>query len=125
MDRMQWFIVGNLLGIAVLLAGVYIKESATPKAASDTVQSAPSSATSPGGTPQKPVETVKRVAALHDVVKGTVLKATDVTLRDVEKSRAPANALVDIEDAIGNTTKSTLLEGEVVTGADIAKAGPQ
>jgi flagella basal body P-ring formation protein FlgA len=118
---MQWFIVGNLLGIAVLLAGVYIKESATPKAATDTVQSAPTSATSPGEPPPKPVDTVKRVAALHDVVKGTVLKATDVTLRDVEKSRAPANALLDVQDAIGNTTKSTLLEGEVVTAADIGK----
>jgi flagella basal body P-ring formation protein FlgA len=122
---MQWFIVGNLLGIAVLLAGVYIKESATPKPATDTVQSAPSSANSPSDTPAKPVETVKRVAALHDIVKGTVLKATDITLREVEKSRAPANALVDIQDAIGNTTKSTLLEGEVVTGADITKVSPK
>ncbi len=123
MDRLQWFIVGNLLGIGVLIAGIYIKESVSnQKPGSETVQSTPRALNAPINQPQVKAETVKAVAALHDIVKGSVLKSTDVSLRDVEKSRVPPDAVIRVQDAIGGTTTSTLLEGEVVTGADLGRS---
>ncbi len=123
MDRLQWFIVGNLLGIGFLVAGIYIKESVSnQKPSPETIQSTPRALNAPINQPQVKAETVQAVAALHDIVKGTVLKSTDVSLRDVEKSRVPPDAVIRVQDAIGGTTTSTLLEGEVVTGADLGRS---
>ena len=126
MERMQWFIVGNLVGIAVLIAGIYIKESGKSHPDTPPAPYSFSQAAAPGNTAdKKPVETVRCVTALKDIVNGKLLKAGDIGLHDVDKSRVPADAVLNVEDAIGKTTKSTLLEGEVVTAADLGPAKSQ
>jgi flagella basal body P-ring formation protein FlgA len=113
MDKMRWFIIGNLLGLSLLLAGIAIKENFK------TSQEKSSSEHSLRAASEN-LENVQRVTVKHHISKGFVLSANDVELHFVEKRRVPPDAIVNVNDALGKVTKTDLVEGEIVKDSDLS-----
>ncbi|MEX0983516.1 MAG: Flp pilus assembly protein CpaB [Actinomycetota bacterium] len=68
---------------------------------------------------------VRVVAATRDLAAGTRLQPGDVTTRPVEAGLVPPGALTGEAEAVGRSTVTPFLQGEVVAGTRLAAAaGP-
>jgi len=92
-----------IIGVIVAIAGFLIISNLLSRAAAPPVQ-----ATIPAPITEKVVVTT------HDVPLRSVLKPEDLTTLDIPVQLVPANALANIEDAVGRITKIGLITGEMI-----------
>ena len=126
MDKMRWFIIGNLIGFAVLLGGVALNNSFRHNEASParTESETPKDALAvPASEPkvEEGLDTTSRLVTTRDISKGTILQAGDVELHSVQLKRAKAEGFTDVETALGCKTKVDLVEGEILQPFDLEK----
>jgi flagella basal body P-ring formation protein FlgA len=139
MQKMRWFIIGNLIGFAILFCGIAAKEKAkyggekTSAATSDASPATPadasSSVTAPAGDQSKPAAEPSQSAdeansadglvTARDITKGTILHAGDVDLRKIDRKHIKAGGFSEVESALGRKTKVDLVEGEVLQTSDL------
>ncbi len=143
MEKMRWFVIGNLVGLSLLILGIAAREywrtstfAFGGAAKSSTVQTAkktgsgatvPESKAAPVSATDNEessdtaatVPSVRILAASRDIAKGTKLIAGDVILRDVSPKHALAKALTSEREALGKTTKVDLVEGELIRLEDL------
>ena len=70
-----------------------------------------------------PGDVVPVVVAGRDLARGTVIDGDAVVVDEVPSAYAPPGALRTVEDAVGRTLGSDLVEGEAVTGTRVGGAG--
>ncbi len=92
-DKLRWFIIGNLVGFILLICGVLLNEKI--KARFDASPASPGMQTDSGSSADtneidSTAHKVERVTVRHDVQKGTLLTVKDVALCAIEeKERLP------------------------------------
>ncbi|HEY9754968.1 MAG TPA: SAF domain-containing protein [Oculatellaceae cyanobacterium] len=139
MEKMRWFIIGNLIGFAILFCGIAVRErmkdseqsqtattdtSASSASRSQTGESSESkndstsSASEPGSANESEAS---GLVTTRDITKGTTLHAGDVALRKIDQKHVKANGFTDVESALGRKTKVDLVEGEVLQTVDLEK----
>lgn len=65
------------------------------------------------------VETVPVLIASHDVARGDVLTAADVTIKKMPRADMPANSFSDDSHAVGMEARRGLREGQAIRATDI------
>jgi len=65
------------------------------------------------------VETVPVLVASHDMARGDVLTAADLTLRTMPRAEIPANSFSDNSHALGMEVRRGLREGQAIRATDI------
>jgi pilus assembly protein CpaB len=64
------------------------------------------------------------VVAATDLSRGAQLEATDVRVTEIPEGLIPTGALTDAAEAVGATLTGEVAEGEILTSARLARAGP-
>lgn len=108
-DRTRTGIIIAVVGVAVIIIGVFVLLNFVQKAF----------APLPAATPE-PLITEKVLVVTHNVEAGAVLRADDLTAIDVPVELIPQNALRNDEGAIGRFTKIPLVAGEMVMSHHLA-----
>lgn len=140
MEKMRWFIIGNLIGFAILFCGIAVRErmkdssehsqaamTDTPASTTSKSQAGKSSepkddSTSSASEPESANEPeASGLVTTRDITKGTTLHAGDVALRKIDQKHVKANGFTDVESALGRKTKVDLVEGEVLQTVDLEK----
>lgn len=98
-----------VVGIIIALAGFLIISNLLRQAAAPPVQAT---------IPAPITETV--VVTTHDVSLRSVLKLEDLTTLEIPVQLVPANALTNIEDAVGRITKIAMVTGEMIMDHHLA-----
>ena len=138
MQKMRWFIIGNLIGFAILFCGIAVKErnkdgsdqstpAATEAAPSGSTGTTTFSESQPPAVDEAKSESAQNADAnsgeglvtTRDITKGTTLHAGDVELRKIDRKHIKADGFSTVENALGLKTKVDLVEGEVLQTSDL------
>ena len=133
MEKMRWFIVGNLIGFALLFGGIALNDrlkhddsnaDKSNESSNPNDQPAKTDANSepvPPPSVEEGYDKETRLVTTRDISKGTVLQPSDVELRQVRLKHGKPDGFIEVDTALGRKTRIDLVEGEMLQPVDLEK----
>jgi Flp pilus assembly protein CpaB len=114
LQRIMWFIAGNVVGLAALLIVMLIvKPAGLTDLTSDLPR--PQATDAHASTAPLGVDTVGVVVVARDLDAGTILSKSNLKLEPMPKEFANEKLFIDLDKVLGHKTNKQLKAGDVVS----------